>query len=148
MSVVDVILRIPNIIVDVIRKREKGVAENSRESFDKWQRKTNPKDNFGNISRCAVCQSIYHQAKQCSDKHREGDDNIKVTLFSKEIHDCYITKFVGETMNGAVLNSGRTQNVCGLSWLNIYLESLTDNEKSKVIENEVIKRQVWRWKIV
>ena len=28
-------------------------------------------------------------------------------------------------MNDAVLNSGYTQNVCGLSWLNIYLESVT-----------------------
>ena len=39
-------------------------------------------------------------------------------------------------MNGAVLDSRFTQNVCGLSWLNSYLESLTDDKKSKVIENE------------
>ena len=39
-------------------------------------------------------------------------------------------------MNGAVLDSGFTHNVCGLSWLNSYLESLTDDKKSKVIENE------------
>ena len=39
-------------------------------------------------------------------------------------------------MNGAVLNIGCTLNVCGLSWLNSYLESLTDDDKSKVIENE------------
>ena len=118
------------------KTRYKGVTKNSRESFDKWGRKTNPKDNFGNISCCAVCQSIYHWAKQCPDRRQEEDDNIKVFLFSKEIHDYYITKFVGETMNGAVLDSGCTQNVCGLSWLNSYLESLTDDDKSKVIENE------------
>ena len=83
-----------------------------------------------------MCQSTYHWAKQCLDKRREEDDNIKVTLFSKEIHDCYITKFVGEIMNGAVLDSECAQNVWGLSWLNMYLESLTDDDKSKVIENE------------
>ena len=60
MSVMNVILRILNIIVDVIRKRDKGVTENSRKSFDKSGRKSNLKDNFGNISRCAVCHSIYH----------------------------------------------------------------------------------------
>ena len=39
-------------------------------------------------------------------------------------------------MNDSVLNSGCNQNVCGLPWLNSYLETLTDDEKSKVIENE------------
>ena len=79
------------------------------------RKKDQLKDNFGNISRCAVYQSIYHWAKQCPDRCREGDANIKVTLFSKEIHDFYITKFAGETMNGAVLYNGCTRNGCGLS---------------------------------
>ena len=39
-------------------------------------------------------------------------------------------------MNGAVLNSGCTQNVYGLSWLNNYLESSTDDDKANVIKNE------------
>ena len=39
-------------------------------------------------------------------------------------------------MNGAVLNSGCTQNADGLSWLNNYLESSTDNDKANVIKNE------------
>ena len=33
-------------------------------------------------------------------------------------------------MNGAVLDSRCTQNVCGLPYLNIYLDSLTDDDKS------------------
>ena len=75
-----------------------------------------------------MCQSIYHWAKQCLDKCREEDHNIKVTLFSKEIHDGYITKFVGETVNGGALDSGSTKSICGLSWLNSYLESLTNQK--------------------
>ena len=39
-------------------------------------------------------------------------------------------------MNVAVLNSGCTQKVCGFSWLKSYLELLTDDHKSKVIQNE------------
>ena len=39
-------------------------------------------------------------------------------------------------MNGAVLDSGRNQNVCGFFWLNSYLGSLIDDDKSIVIENE------------
>ena len=29
------------------------------------------------------------------------------------------------------------RNACGLSWLNSYLESLRDEDKSKVIDNEI-----------
>ena len=89
----NIILRILNIIVDVFRKRYKGVTGNSGESFDKWGRKTNPKDNFGIVSHCAVCQSIYHWAKQCRERPLEEDDSIKVILISREIHD-YITKLL------------------------------------------------------
>ena len=39
-------------------------------------------------------------------------------------------------MNDALLDSGCIQNGCGLSWLNSYLESLTDDDKSKVTESE------------
>ena len=39
-------------------------------------------------------------------------------------------------MNGAVLHSDCTQNVCCLSWLNSYLESLPNDDKSKVMQNE------------
>ena len=82
-------------------------------------------------------EEIFLTQNKCPDRPREEDDNIKVTLYSKEIHDCFTTKFIGETMDGAVLNSGWTQNDCGLYWcLNSYLESLTDDEISKVIENE------------
>ena len=38
--------------------------------------------------------------------------------------------------NLLVLNSGCTETVCGLFWLNIYLEWLTDDDRSRVIENE------------
>ena len=52
-----------------------------------WWRKTNSKGNFGNFSRCAVCQSIYCLAKKCPDKRREEDDKIEATLFSKETYN-------------------------------------------------------------
>ena len=39
-------------------------------------------------------------------------------------------------MNSAVLHSDCTQNVCCLSWLNSYLESLPNDDKSKVMQNE------------
>ena len=97
------------------KERYKGVAKNSSESFDKWGRKTKPKYNFGNVSHCAVCQSIYHWAKQCPDKRREEDYYIKSLCFQKKL-------MVVILRNLLVLNRGCTETVCGLSWLNIYLE--------------------------
>ena len=34
-------------------------------------------------------------------------------------------------MNGAVLNNGCTQTVCGKTWLSNYIDSLTDGDKVK-----------------
>ena len=70
--------------------------------------------------------------------YNDDDDSnkINVTLFSQEIFECYNTKFVGETLNGAVLDSGCTQTVCGKTWLSNYIDSLTDDDKVKVTERK------------
>ena len=52
-------------------------------------------------------------------------------LFS--LHACHITKFAGETLNCAVLDSGCTKNICGESWLNNYLDTLTESDPPKVV---------------
>ena len=39
-------------------------------------------------------------------------------------------------MNGAVLDSGCTQTVCGRSWLSNYIDSLTDDDRLKVKEKK------------
>ena len=58
---------------------------------------------------------------------------FNITLFSQEMHECYMTKFVGETLNCAVLDSGCIKNVCGESWLTNYLDTLTKSDRSKVV---------------
>ena len=50
-----------------------------------------------------------------------------------DVHNCYIDKFVGETLNHAVLDSGCTENVCGTSWLENYLETLSEEDREKVV---------------
>ena len=44
-----------------------------------------------------------------------------------------MTKFVGETLNCAVLDRGCTKNVCGESWLSNYLDTLTEIDYSNVV---------------
>ena len=41
-----------------------------------------------------------------------------------------------EARNCAVLDSGCTSNVCGKAWLDCYFDSLTSQERNKVVENE------------
>ena len=64
---------------------------------------------------------------------QDTSDDVNITLFSQEIHECYMTKFVGKTLNCAVLDSGCTKNVYGESWLTNYLDTLTESDRSKVV---------------
>ena len=67
------------------------------QNFNKWGQKTNPLDKSGNISCCAMCQSIYHWHNDCPNKVKEdSSNNVKITLFTQDVHSCYIEKFVGE----------------------------------------------------
>ena len=100
------------------------------------------------MSQCVISQSIYHWANKCPDWHDDDDDDdddddvdddsskINVTLFSQEIFECYNTKFIREILNGAELDSGCTQTVCGKTWLSIYIDSLAYNDKVKVTEKK------------
>ncbi len=57
---------------------------------------------------------------------------MDVTLFSAEVHDCYIEKLVGETFNAALLDSGCTRTVCGESWFQCFKDTLTDADASQL----------------
>ena len=106
---------------------------------DKWWRKTNPLNSSGKISKCTICHSIFHWFRECH--HGVEDDSkekqVKLTLFNDELYNCYINKFVDETLNHAVLHSGCTKTVCGLSWLDNYLETLSPEDKEKVVEKQI-----------
>ena len=48
------------------------------------------------------------------------------------MHDCYINKFVGDTLDHAILDSGCTKSGVswqdsGASWQDSYLESLSED---------------------
>ena len=84
---------------------------------------------------CAICQSIYHWANDCPNKVKEEQSShVKITLFTQDIHKCYIEKFAGETLNCAVLDSQCTKDVCGKTWLDSYLNTLTEKDAQNVLE--------------
>ena len=97
-------------------------------------RQRNPPDVNGYTSKCIICKSIFHWAKDCPDRNKEEvpGDKDKVILFNEEIENCYIETFLGETINKAILDSGCTETVCGNVWLQCYLDSLHKEESAKV----------------
>ena len=59
---------------------------------------------------------------------------MKIILFTQDIHKCYIEKFVDETLNCEFLDGGCTKNVCRKTWLDSYLNTLTETDAQKVVE--------------
>ena len=81
------------------------------------------------------CNNISCCANVCPNKEKEEQSShVKITLFTHDIHKCYIEKFVGETLNYVVLDCGCTKNVCGNAWLDSYLKTLAEKDAQKVVE--------------
>ena len=93
-------------------------------------RRKNPVDSFGQVSRCSVCESVYHWMRDCP--HREHR-TPEFTMFTKEaIQEVYLSKLVGETFSNALLDSGCTKTVCGEVWLNEYLKTIPAQKRNAI----------------
>ena len=118
-----------------IRGHNDHQKQNTRENYNQQGQKTNPLQKSGNISCCAICSSIYHWANDCPNNVKEEQSShVKITLFTQDIHKCYTEKFIGETLNCAVLDSECTENACGKTWLDSYLNTLSEKDAQKVVE--------------
>ena len=83
-----------------------------------------------NVSRCRVCQSIFHWEKDCPDKNAS-----EVTLYQSILHtEETLQKFTGEAFCEAILDSGARKTVCRKTWLRCYEE--TQIKKQEFIHSE------------
>ena len=100
--------------VNFLQVKDKIIAKNKMlEKITISGYKKHPLDKSGNVSRCAICESMYHWANNSPDKVKEEQSSHeKITSFTQDIHKCNIETFVGETLNCVVLYSGFTKNVC------------------------------------
>ena len=90
------------------------------------QKQQNPVDHRGQISRCTVCDSTYHWMRDCPNRPA-------FTMFtSSEIQECYISKLVGESFAGGLLDCGCTKTVCGAEWYKDYVRNLSDSDMKEV----------------
>ena len=101
----------------------------------------NPLDANGFVTKCMVCRSIYHWAKDCPDRNAtyatSQEEEVHNTLFSKPVQECYVENFLGETFSYAILDSRCIKSVCGKVWLQCYFDALNESDKSSVPKNKI-----------
>ena len=96
---------------DIIMEENSGglIISKSTPILIKYGHKMNPVNSSGNIKKCSICQSIYHWFRDCPHKLDDTSTQVKLSLFTDEVYNCYINKFVGETLNHAILDNGCTK---------------------------------------
>ena len=97
----------------------------------------------GNSYKCFECGSPNHFRNSCPRRIYEMRSDTKYEDKSDSecyISECYITtgeadkcKMVGDSLNCAVLDTACSSTVCGLDWLNCFLDTLTDHDIKKVV---------------
>ncbi|KAG7489765.1 bifunctional UDP-N-acetylglucosamine transferase and deubiquitinase ALG13 isoform X2 [Solea senegalensis] len=131
-----------------------------RESRSNWQQSqtvfpgTNPFDKHGRRTRCAVCQSKYHWAKDCPNK-KEHVNLTKDEGLKHDIEECNITLFSNESLSetaifmvealgSAVIDTACTRTVCGEKWLDDHISELPQSKRLNMNnEYECTTFQIW-----
>ena len=73
-------------------------------------------------------------------KYNKKDGSVQIQLLEETMGTLII-----ETLSMAVLDSGCTKTVCGETWLNCYLETLSDEDKKLLhVEDSNSFFQIWR----
>ena len=57
---------------------------------------TNPLDKSEKVTCCWICKSIYQWTNNCPNKVKNASEDVNMIIFTQEMHECYIAKFVGE----------------------------------------------------
>ena len=114
------------------------------------KRGRNPLDQYGNPTTCIECNSINHWLNNCPDRGQrdrtkqtylqecdeyeyEENSSYKITLFQSNYDEPHRLKsLVAESMNCGVLDSGASKTVCGKPWFQVYLDSLEEEDRSKI----------------
>ena len=98
-------------------------------------RGSNPLDQYGNPSKCAVCGSTFHWARSCPDANRDRESEstlheVKIVLMSHNVQEK--RTLLGQTIGAMILDSGCTKTVCGSTWLECFLETLSKEEQKSI----------------
>ena len=128
-------------------------ASRGRTDYEKAspRRQNNPVGPDGQVSRCRICDSRFHWARQCPDSYEsienglDGDGNSdrkssdeQLTLFVAYTNDensCEkVNNLVRESYGCGLLDTGCMRTVAGSEWIQNYIESLTTHDRMLVTE--------------
>ena len=125
-------------------------GRNKSSANPKVSRKQNPLGPDGKVSTCAVCSSTMHWIRDCPHSYEKADE--KAQTERKDHEDPESVSFsmfarcadapiggslrgiVDELGDGALIDSGCANTVCGETWLANYVEGLSDYQRAHVIE--------------
>ena len=101
------------------------------------QRYTNPSEESGEVTKCFVCKSPNHWARDCPSQ-TEGErsnenyyeEEVHITLFTKGLGKEVSSSLLGETLGCAVLDSGCSRTVCSDKWLHCFIQTLDAEEQN------------------
>jgi len=110
-------------------------------------RRSNPLDNEGNITRCIICDSKLHWARNCPHSYErknstadveDNNDEVQLSLFigltGVNDEDGKLSSLMHESRGCAVLDTGCINTVCGSVWLETYTDLLTESDKAQIKE--------------
>ncbi|XP_034069112.1 uncharacterized protein LOC117544299 [Gymnodraco acuticeps] len=115
---------------------------------------TNPLDRFGKRSKCAICQSTFHWAKDCPHKSSE---QVKLTEDRTKVEECDITLFtkaslsesevfLTESLGTAIIDTACvTRTVCGEKWLDSFVADLSQSQVNQIVKSETPSSRPFRF---
>ena len=99
----------------------------------------NPIERDGKVTTCHICSSTMHWSRSCpqrykKDFHSDKEEECHVTLMASNEPSEGISSLMGEFIGSMVLDSGCSHIVCGIIWLNSFVEILNSGELASVSE--------------
>ena len=117
----------------------RGEATNSRREAKNYTKRKNPIGKDGRVSKCAICKSEWHWAKDCSqnirNKEKEGKDDsngkekYREKVFAEEIGDIREESWKGVE---AIVDTGCRSTICGELWLERIRMGLSREDKERI----------------
>ena len=135
-------------------KFERGAASNSGRSNTVNQPKFRTKNlngDDGRPSKCNICESIFHWSRECPNSYENnqpGKENtfvprnkrvnfnllVAFTGYAKEGQGCKLKSLLEESKGCAIIDSGCATTVCGVEWVNAFMDTLCDEERKSIRE--------------
>ena len=94
----------------------------------------NSLDQFGNPTRCTVCESVNHWANNCPDRASQEKDTFVVheIVLHASIQPVHILTLIAEAWGAGLVDCGASKTVCGEKWLEVFISCLSREDQSDV----------------